>query len=144
MHTSAVAIARFISYQISPSRRTAVEQYAGARGRVIPRYGGSLPGCLVPTGTNDVVRGLIRFERLGAYEVHRVRPCTDPEECANFESAALRRLPSRRRDVPPRCRQDDWRRQPAAPNGMGSAPGLVGSLAGWYAPLRGDWRYPCS
>ena len=88
-----VKIVCVIRYQIDPSQREAVREYAARWGRIIPRCGGELVGYFLPhEGTNDVAWGLIAFESLAAYEAYRARLRSDPESLANFAMAQEKRL----------------------------------------------------
>ena len=69
-----MTIACFIRYEIDPFQRAAFQTYAENWGRIIPRCGGELLGYFLPhEGTNNVVRGLIAFDSLAAYETYRTR-----------------------------------------------------------------------
>lgn len=83
----------FIRYQIDPFQRDAVQAYAQAWGRIIPRCGGHLISYFLPhEGTNDIAWGLIGFDSLAAYEAYRARLKGDPEGRANFQMAQERRF----------------------------------------------------
>ena len=83
----------FIRHQVDPLQRDAVQRYAEAWGRIIPRCGGNLIGYFLPhEGGNDVAWGLIGFDTLAAYERYRATLKTDAEGRANFELAQTQRF----------------------------------------------------
>ncbi|MBI3567567.1 MAG: NIPSNAP family protein [Gemmatimonadetes bacterium] len=82
-----------IRYQIDPFQRKAFAAYAERWGRIIPRCGGSLIGCLLPSeGTNDIALALVGFESLAAYEAYRARLRADADGQANFAEAQAKRF----------------------------------------------------